>query len=106
MNGLETVTLPAKGNPERATLLAAMLVEALATAIGPETLIDAPEAARRLGFHQKTVERMAREGKIPSVRVPGAEGALKFRSRTIDALIQGNEKPFALGSRRKFPSAA
>ena len=34
-----------------------------------EPLIDADRAATVLGIHPKTVQRMAREGKVPAIRI-------------------------------------
>jgi excisionase family DNA binding protein len=34
-----------------------------------EPLIDADQAGQALGIHPKTVQRMAREGKLPALRI-------------------------------------
>lgn len=49
-------------------------------------LIDAREAARRLGVSPSTVRRWAYEGSIPVVRLPS--GRMRFRLADIQALLE------------------
>ena len=50
-----------------------------------EPLIDADETAELLGLHPKTVQQMARAGRIPSMRI----GKFwRFRKSQIDSWLQ------------------
>ena len=50
-----------------------------------EPLIDTEQAARLLGIHPKTLQQMARDGRIPSIRV----GRFwRFRRSELDSWIR------------------
>ena len=52
-----------------------------------ERLIDSEEAAALLGIHEKTLVKLAREKKVPAVRL----GRLwRFRASAIEAWIQSS----------------
>ena len=51
-----------------------------------EPLVDSKEAGEALGLHPKTVERMAREGRIPSRRIGKY---WRFRASDLDAWFRG-----------------
>jgi excisionase family DNA binding protein len=51
-----------------------------------ESLVGAPEVARLLNLHAKTVSRMAKEGRLPSVRIGKA---YKFRVSILNQWLDG-----------------
>jgi excisionase family DNA binding protein len=62
-----------------------------------ERLIDSKEAGEALGLHPKTIERMAREGRIPSKRIGKY---WRFRATDLDrwftgTLVSWNANPSA-----------
>jgi excisionase family DNA binding protein len=61
-----------------------------------EPLLDAQEAAKHLGVHPKTLQRMARAGKVPCFRIGRY---VKFRLSALDVWVRGSEnrvsQPFA-----------
>jgi excisionase family DNA binding protein len=61
-----------------------------------EPLLDAEEAAKHLGVHPKTLQKMARAGKVPCFRI-GRH--VKFRLSALDVWVRGSEnrvsQPFA-----------
>ena len=50
-----------------------------------EPLVDADEVAELLGLHPKTVQLMARQGKIPAIRV---SKFWRFRKSAINRWLQ------------------
>ena len=46
------------------------------------------EIGERLGFHHKTIERWARIGAIPSIRIGGS---LRFDEAAVMAKLQGGD---------------
>ncbi len=50
-----------------------------------EPLIDAEQAGKLLGIHAKTVQKMAREGAIPAVRIGRY---WRFRESQLDSWIR------------------
>jgi excisionase family DNA binding protein len=50
-----------------------------------EPLVDAKEIGKLLGLHPKTVQKMAREGKIPSVPVGRFR---KYRKSEVDRSLR------------------
>ncbi len=50
-----------------------------------ETLIDSGEAAKLLGIHPKTLQNMARHGRIPGIRIGKY---WRFRVSEIDRWLQ------------------
>lgn len=61
-----------------------------------EPLMNSEQAAEHLGVHPKTLQRMAREGRVPFIRVGKY---VRFRISTLDGWIRANEnhpsQPFA-----------
>ena len=53
-----------------------------------EPLLSTRELAALLGLHVKTVERMARAGRIPSLRIAGR---VRFRAATIASWLAARE---------------
>jgi excisionase family DNA binding protein len=51
-----------------------------------EPLVDSKEAGEALGLHPKTVERMARDGRIPAKRIGKY---WRFRASELDAWFRG-----------------
>lgn len=52
------------------------------------TLLTATEVAERLHVSRPWLYRAAREGKIPSVRLGGDDGPLRFVSEDVDAWLE------------------
>ena len=52
-----------------------------------EQLITSEEAAQLLGIHPKTLQQMARSGKIPAVRVGKY---WRFRNSDLDSWVRAN----------------
>lgn len=52
-----------------------------------EALVDSREMARRLGVGDTLVEAMARDGRIPSIRV--GEKSLRFQPAAVLAALRG-----------------
>jgi excisionase family DNA binding protein len=50
-----------------------------------EELIDAGQAGKLLGIHPKTVQRMAREGALPAIRIGKY---WRFRLSQLDAWVR------------------
>jgi excisionase family DNA binding protein len=67
-----------------------------------EPLMNADEAAQHLRIHTKTLQRLAREGRVPSVRMGKY---WRFRLSTLDrwvaALENGNSQPFRVNDRER-----
>ena len=57
---------------------------------GNEQLVDAREMARRLCVTDKSVLRMAREGRIPSVRF--SKRVIRFEPEAVMDAIMGRER--------------
>lgn len=59
-----------------------------AQALGYELPLDTREAAAYVGFHQKTIERMARQGLIPAYPVSGVRRKTwRFYPSELDAWL-------------------
>ncbi len=82
----EIATLP-NGDP-RLKRLAAFL-NGTAAADGPARLIRRAEAAQRLGRTLRFVDRLAADGIIERVRIPGRKRACGFRESDVSRLIEG-----------------
>jgi len=50
-----------------------------------EPVLDTREAAALLGIHPKTLQRLARSGKVPSVRIGKSWG---FRASALDSWLR------------------
>ncbi|HWR35033.1 MAG TPA: helix-turn-helix domain-containing protein [Clostridia bacterium] len=58
--------------------------------LGYELPMNSKEAAAYIGYHQKTVERMAREGEIPAHPASGVRRKTwKFYASELDAWLRG-----------------
>ncbi len=58
--------------------------------LGYELPMNSKEAASYVGYHQKTVERMAREGEIPAHPASGVRRKTwKFYASELDAWLRG-----------------
>ena len=66
----------------------------MATASDTKSLLEAREAARRLGVSIFTVRRLAAAGTLPAVRY-GLRGRLRFREHDVDALLAGERSEAA-----------
>lgn len=54
-----------------------------------EPLIDSANAAELLGIHEKTLQRMARDGRVPAIRI----GKFwRFRKTDLNAWVQSEVK--------------
>ncbi|OFV95686.1 MAG: hypothetical protein A3H28_15510 [Acidobacteria bacterium RIFCSPLOWO2_02_FULL_61_28] len=54
-----------------------------------EPLIDSAKAAGLLGIHEKTLQRMARDGRVPAIRI----GKFwRFRKTDLNAWVQSEVK--------------
>ncbi len=113
---LGTLPLPDTNNPVRHLLqLRALLQEAVKIleptqdATSPATptqpgaggLLSARQVASELGLSDKTVYRLANEGRIPYVRI---QSSLRFRRGHLDEWIEANA--FLLKARRTWRSSA
>jgi excisionase family DNA binding protein len=61
----------------------------------PEPLLTAEEVAALVRLDVETVRRWAREGLIPSIKLPG--GRRRFRRDVVDAVLAG-EYPASVAS--------
>jgi excisionase family DNA binding protein len=60
--------------------------------VDPDSLLNVKETAQQLGVHENTVRNWAREGVLPSARVPGSR-FLRFRQRDVKLLIAQRGAP-------------
>lgn len=72
----------------RLKTLAAALSQGAAVA-GPDRLIRRADAAARLGRTQRFIDRLAADGILTRVRIPGRKRACGFRESEVMALIEG-----------------
>jgi excisionase family DNA binding protein len=59
----------------------------------PDRLLDVSEAAAMLGLAKGTLYQWAYERRIPVVKPSGPRGPLRFRLKTLMALIESWERP-------------
>jgi excisionase family DNA binding protein len=69
----------------------------------PDRLLDAREAAARLGLKPSTLYQWAYKRRIPVVKLFGPRGALRFRLSDVEQLIQDSLRP---GTPRPTPASS
>ena len=60
-------------------------------------LLDVHEAAAMLGLKATTIYRWSYERRIPTVKLGGKRGALRFRRSDVEALIARSVRPARRG---------
>ena len=59
----------------------------------PDRLLDVHEAAAMLGLQPGTLYQWAYERRIPTVKLGGPRGPVRFRLSTLAKLIEKSERP-------------
>ena len=68
-----------------------------------ERLLTAAEVAERLGFTERYVWRLGREGVLPRIKLPGRK-YVRFAEEDVERFIAGaRERPASVRSRRPAP---
>jgi excisionase family DNA binding protein len=71
-----------------------------------ERLLTAAEVAERLGFTERYVWRLGREGVLPRIKLPGRK-YVRFAEGDVERFIAGaRERPASVRSRRPAPVPA
>jgi excisionase family DNA binding protein len=67
-------------------------------------LLDARQAAARLGLHPETLVRMARDGRVPAVKA-GREWRFRSDQLTVQPAAGMSPAPFPAAGRKRGPAA-
>ncbi len=71
-----------------------------------ERLLTAAEVAERLGFTERYVWRLGREGVLPRIKLPGRK-YVRFAEEDVERFVAGaRERPASVRSRRPAPVQA